>query len=64
MLVETFVESERFAGTSYKAASWIHVGQTKGRGKLDRNHQRALPLKEIYLYPLHRRYRQILTAPL
>ena len=64
VLVETFVESERFAGTSYKAANWIHVGQTKGRGKLDRNHQRALPLKEIYLYPLHRRYRQILTAPL
>lgn len=63
VLVETFVESERFAGTSYRAAKWIHVGQTKGRGKLERNHLRALTLEEIYLYPLHRRYRQILTAP-
>ncbi|MGH7189851.1 MAG: Druantia anti-phage system protein DruA [Terriglobales bacterium] len=64
VLAETFVETGRFAGTSYKAANWIHVGETKGRGKLDRNHERALPVKDIYLYPLHRNYQQILTAPL
>ncbi len=63
VLVETFVESERFKGTSYRAANWFCVGQTAGRGKLDRNHARALPVKDVYLYPLHRSYRSILTAP-
>ncbi|MGH9304074.1 MAG: Druantia anti-phage system protein DruA [Acidimicrobiales bacterium] len=63
VLLETFVETGRFAGTSYKAANWVQVGQTKGRGKLDRYNERALPVKDVYLYPLHRRYREILTAP-
>lgn len=63
VLIETFVETARFAGTSYRAANWIRVGQTKGRGKLDRTHEKALPIKDIYLYPLHRAYKTILTAP-
>ena len=63
VLVETFVESERFKGTSYRAANWLCVGQTAGRGKLDRYHANALPVKDVYLYPLHRSYRSILTAP-
>ena len=63
VLVETFVETGRFAGTSYKAANWTRVGETQGRGKLDRTHQRALPVKDVYLYPLHRDYQKILTAP-
>jgi hypothetical protein len=63
VLVETFVEKHRFAGTSYQAANWIRVGETQGRGKLDRYHANALPVKDVYLYPLHRRYREILTAP-
>lgn len=63
VLVETFVEPARFAGTSYRAANWIRVGQTKGRGKLDRTHAKALPVKDVYLYPLHRAYKTILTAP-
>ena len=32
LLLETFVQSDRFAGTSYRAANWTHVGQTQGRG--------------------------------
>jgi uncharacterized protein DUF4338 len=63
VLAETFVETGRFAGTAYRAANWIHVGQTKGRGKLDQHHQHALPVKDIYLYPLNRRWRQVLTSP-
>lgn len=63
VLAETFVETGRFTGASYRAANWTHVGQTKGRGKLDRRHEHALPVKDIYLYPLHRRWRQILTTP-
>ena len=63
VLLETFVEHDRFTAASYRAANWIHVGHTQGRGKLDRHHQRALPVKDVYLYPLHRHYQAILTAP-
>lgn len=62
VLLETFVERNRFRGTSYRAANWLHVGQTQGRGKLDRWEQRLFPVKEIFLYPLHKRFRQILRA--
>ncbi|MGH8295880.1 MAG: Druantia anti-phage system protein DruA [Acidimicrobiales bacterium] len=63
VLLETFVERGRFVGTSYKAANWICVGVTKGRGKLDRENRHALPVKDVYLYPLRRDYRRVLTAP-
>ncbi len=62
VLLETFVEHKRFAGTSYKAANWIHVGQTQGRGKLDRHHRQALPVKDVYLYPLARDFRRVLAG--
>ena len=62
VLLETFVQSDRFRGTCYKAANWIHVGQTRGRGKLDVTHQYAMPVKDIWLYPLAKAFRQQLTA--
>ena len=62
VLLETFVECDRFRGTCYRAANWIHVGQTKGRGKLDRTHRYPLPVKDIYLYPIHKHFRQRLSA--
>lgn len=62
VLLETFV-GERFRGTCYQAANWIHVGQTKGRGKLDRWNRYALPVKRIFLYPLCRGFRRQLCAP-
>lgn len=62
VLLETFVERQRFSGASYRAANWILVGQTQGRGKLDRHHQNAAPVKDIYLYPLHKHFRQTLRA--
>ena len=62
VLLETFVERQRFTGASYRAANWIHVGHTQGRGKLDRHHLSAAPLKDIYLYPLHKHFRQALRA--
>jgi len=61
VLLESFVQSERFRGTCYKAANWLHVGQTTGRGKLDVTHQYAIPVKDIWLYPLERSFRQALT---
>ena len=60
LMVETFVEQNRFTGTSYRAANWIHVGTTAGRGRQDSKHAEALPPKEMYVYPLHRRWRELL----
>jgi hypothetical protein len=60
--LETFVQRDRFRGTCYRAANWRHVGQTTGRGKLEKNHRRITPVKDIYIYPLNKRFRQILRA--
>lgn len=62
VLLETFVDRQRFRGTCYRAANWIHVGQTQGRGKLDRHTRRALPVKDIFLYPLAKDFREILCS--
>jgi hypothetical protein len=50
--LETFVESERFAGTCYRAANWRCVGQTRGRSRQDRQHTLQVPRKAVYLYEL------------
>jgi hypothetical protein len=63
VLLESFVEDGRFAGTVYRAANWIEVGQTQGRGKEDRLHQAALPRKAIWLYPLCQDFRARLCGP-
>jgi len=57
-LLETFVEKKRFAGTCYKAANWIPVGDTLGRGKWDRQNKFDKPVKSIWLYPLNRQYKE------
>jgi len=62
VLIESFVESLRFRGTCYKAANWIYVGQTQGRGKLDVKHLASLPKKDIYLYPLNKAFRDLLCS--
>jgi hypothetical protein len=62
LLVETFVERGRFRGTSYRAANWQHVGSTCGRGRQDRRRAHALPVKDVYVYPLHRDWRERLQA--
>ena len=61
-LVETFVERERFAGTSYKAANWRCLGATSGRSRQDRYHRLRVPVKDLYLYPLRRSFREQLCA--
>jgi len=62
VLLESFVESGRFKGTCYKAANWRYIGQTCGRGRNDRYSQNRVPIKDIYIYPLHRHYKQILRG--
>jgi hypothetical protein len=64
LLLETYVDRQRFRGSCYRAANWIAVGQTQGRGKLDRHHHYALPVKDVYLYPLHDNFRELLCQPL
>jgi hypothetical protein len=61
VLLETFVEKPRFQGTCYKAANWIYLGQTKGRGKLGPAGKRSVPIKDLWVYPLDRRFRDVLT---
>ena len=60
-LLETFVEKDRFAGTCYKAANWIRVGQTQGTSKRGRQHLFHGSIKDVYLYPLRKDFRQKLT---
>lgn len=60
VLLETFVESERHRGTCYKAANWVHVGQTAGRGKKSTVHHQIIPIKDIWLYPLRKDFASIL----
>lgn len=59
-MVETFVERNLFKGTCYKAANWLCVGQTKGRSRQDRYTKLSVPTKDILLYPLTKKFKQIL----
>ena len=62
VLVETFVEQQRFAGTSYRASNWIRLGSTTGRSRQDRERTIRVPVKDVYLYPLDRRFRMELLS--
>lgn len=53
LLAETLVDAERFRGTCYRAANWIALGNTTGRGRMDRDHrQEKLAPKMLFVYPL------------
>lgn len=62
LLLESFVEKERFRGTCYRAAGWVHVGQTQGRGRQDGGHRAAVPVKDVYLLPLRPDARDLLCS--
>lgn len=57
-LLETFVERQRFAGTCYRAANWIGLGPTQGRGRQGPVGVMSTTLKEVYVLPLHRDFRR------
>jgi len=59
--LETFVDPERFRGTCYRAANWIRLGRTTGRGKADLLHQPNRPLKDVWGYALVRDFREQLA---
>lgn len=59
LLLETLVDPARFRGTCYRAANWIALGRTQGRGRMDRTHARqGRAPKEVYVYPLCRQVQQ------
>lgn len=57
-LLETFIDPERFRGSCYRAANWIYLGQTTGRGKADQTHRVNRSLKELWVYPVAKDFRQ------
>lgn len=57
-LLETFIDPERFRGSCYRAANWIYLGLSTGRGKADLTHRANRSLKELWVYPLSRDFRQ------
>jgi len=59
--VETFVERERFSGTCYRAANWQRVGLTRGRSRQDRWRQMQVPIKDVYVKSLDRKFRAYLS---
>jgi hypothetical protein len=60
--LETFVDKDRFAGTCYKAANWIYLGDTTGRGKDDQSHRPNRSIKAVWGYPLDNRFKTHLNA--
>ncbi len=62
VLLETYVERDRFEGTCYRAANWWQVGETQGRGRMDRDRSHTAPVKAVYVYPLQGNARQGLCA--
>lgn len=58
--LETFVDTERFNGTCYKAANWVYLGKTTGRGKNDQTHRQNRSIKAVFGYPLCKNFRRVL----
>ena len=61
--LETFIDPVRFKGTCYRAANWLHLGSTTGRGHNARTSERTQPVKELFGLPLTPRFRELLSRP-
>jgi hypothetical protein len=62
--LETFVDKDRFNGSCYKAANWIYLGDTTGRGKNDQRKQVNRSIKAVFGYPLTKDFRKLLCGGL
>lgn len=63
LLAETFVDLDRFRGTCYRAANWVYLGETRGVGRKGAGYVPHGRKKGLFVYPLHRRVGEILSAP-
>ncbi|MDP2996367.1 MAG: DUF4338 domain-containing protein [Bryobacterales bacterium] len=63
VLLETLVDGTRYHGGCYRAANWIEAGLTQGRGRMDRDRNAPVVRKHIFLFPLHRHWRERLCDP-
>jgi hypothetical protein len=61
-MLETFVERDRFRGSCYRAANWKCVGETAGMGRNCRTTVGELPVKDIYVFPLHKQFQKMLNS--
>jgi hypothetical protein len=62
VLLETFVERDRFRASCYRGANWQHVGSTCGRGRQDRDRNNAVAIKDVYVFALRKDARQVLCC--
>ena len=62
VLLETFVDTTFYRGTSYLSANWVYLGETQGRGRMDRHHEHGLSQKAIFMYPLRKDFRAVLQG--
>jgi hypothetical protein len=60
--LETFVDTERFRGTCYKAANWVYLGKTTGRGKADQTHKPNRSIKAVWGYPLSKNFSSLMSG--
>ncbi len=60
--LETFVDTERFSGTCYKAANWKYLGDTTGRGKVEKSQKQTRSIKAVWGYPLTKDFCSYMTA--
>ncbi len=60
-LLETFIDTEKYQATCYKADNWIYVGHTTGRGKLSKSNKPTRSKKAVYVYPLTRDFKEALN---
>jgi len=61
LLAETFVDTTRYRGTCYRAANWLHLGETAGRSKRGNQYLHGATKKSLFVYPLHRHARRLLV---
>jgi hypothetical protein len=62
LLLESFVDRDRFLGICYRAANWICVGQTQGRTRNGPRGAAPVPIKDVYVYPLSKHFRRELCG--
>lgn len=60
--METFVEAGRFHGTCYKAANWTYLGKTQGRSRNDKDRRLNVPVKDVYVFPLMKSFKEKLNG--